>query len=196
MGSAHSQPVEILDRIFSFIEKPSDLLHIGLTAKQYRDVVIPHHIEYRIIRSDCRRVELWEQLAKYPGIASKFVTLEIIEEREGHRSIDGPVIFPRSLLAGVSVREVEDWDFEGQEDGLRLLAGAVKHMSQLVRFFFSDARLASNEVFAAVKDSCKHLTDAEVLAFHDCPDDGAIDPVYFDFVKSPVSSFSSVISSY
>ncbi|KAF8529637.1 hypothetical protein BU17DRAFT_5752, partial [Hysterangium stoloniferum] len=64
-------PQEILDAIVSEIENPSDLLHLAVTQKRFRDLIIPWHIRYRVIFAKLSDVGLWEHIASRRDLASR-----------------------------------------------------------------------------------------------------------------------------
>ncbi|KIJ49235.1 hypothetical protein M422DRAFT_101688, partial [Sphaerobolus stellatus SS14] len=59
-----SQPVELLEGILDHIAEPQDLLSVALTTRAFYELIVPHHIEFRHIRSNIYRKGLWEWLAE------------------------------------------------------------------------------------------------------------------------------------
>lgn len=70
-------PPEILDKIVSHIDRPSHLLHLALTSRAMYQLIIPEHIEFRVIRSKSDCTFLWEKMAAFPARTSNIV-LEIV----------------------------------------------------------------------------------------------------------------------
>ncbi|KIJ45021.1 hypothetical protein M422DRAFT_167543, partial [Sphaerobolus stellatus SS14] len=59
-------PLEIITSVISHIFEPGDLLSLALTCKLFCELIIPDILEYRIIRCDPRRIELWQELQRRP----------------------------------------------------------------------------------------------------------------------------------
>ena len=76
---------ELINYICLYISNPGDLLSFALTCKIVSEVITPDHLELRHIRCDFRRISLWERLVQLPEIASRIVSLELVDERTpGH----------------------------------------------------------------------------------------------------------------
>lgn len=73
-----SAPVEILDTIISELDRTSDLLHLSLCSLFLRKLIIPRHLQYRVIRcSTSEGLELWKLLEKDKNLARNVRVLEI-----------------------------------------------------------------------------------------------------------------------
>ncbi|KIJ23976.1 hypothetical protein M422DRAFT_99930, partial [Sphaerobolus stellatus SS14] len=70
-------PLELLEWAISCIELPNDLLYLACTCRALSKLVIPHHLEYRHIRTDASNQTLWDHLASKPGLASRVHHLEL-----------------------------------------------------------------------------------------------------------------------
>ncbi|KIJ28214.1 hypothetical protein M422DRAFT_99000, partial [Sphaerobolus stellatus SS14] len=64
-------PPEILDNIAAHINLPQDLLSLAVTARAFHAIVVPNHLQFRDIRCDPRRVNLWRSLAQKPAYAAR-----------------------------------------------------------------------------------------------------------------------------
>lgn len=71
-------PPEIIDKIVSYIDHPSDLLHLPLTSKMVCQLISPEHIKFRVIRLNLNRPLLWRKLTTFRSRLSNIVVLEIV----------------------------------------------------------------------------------------------------------------------
>jgi len=78
-------PLELLEQIISAIEKPNDLLSCGLTSKHLHDIIIPFHIQFRIIRTPLSQIGLWKLLSSQPRLAANVRYLTVVGETEEPR---------------------------------------------------------------------------------------------------------------
>ncbi|KAF8517352.1 hypothetical protein BU17DRAFT_91786 [Hysterangium stoloniferum] len=76
-----NQPPEIVDAIISKIEHPLDLLHLALTRKSFKNLIIPWHIQYRVIFAHLFNPSIWELLASRPDVASRVHKLDVATGR-------------------------------------------------------------------------------------------------------------------
>lgn len=75
-----NQPFETIDHICYFLIRPRDVLAFALTSKQVYRVAVPDHLDFRHLRCDFRRIEVWRRLAARPALTARIATLEIIPE--------------------------------------------------------------------------------------------------------------------
>ncbi|KAI0035387.1 hypothetical protein K488DRAFT_30568, partial [Vararia minispora EC-137] len=68
-------PPELLEFIVREIEPCADLLALSQTCSRLRDVVIPKHLEYRIIRATTYHTNLWEHFLARPDLAANVRSL-------------------------------------------------------------------------------------------------------------------------
>lgn len=199
MGTCQSQhPTEILDRICSFIVEPSTLLNVGLTSKQLCAVAIPGHLEFRVIRCDWRRIYLWEHLLKLPNLGSSITTFELITEGDQSRSIDEPVVFPKSLLSGSESDAPKDWDeavaHERTVFTMLTISNVIRTMHSLTRFGFYVHDRPTNDIFQSLHATCKDLKEVEVLYHEYSWIDTATTLASIDLAKSPVGFHFSYLT--
>ncbi|TFK68749.1 hypothetical protein BDN72DRAFT_728693, partial [Pluteus cervinus] len=76
-------PIEILDHILSLLSSPNDLLSFALTSRYAHTLVIPHHLEYRIIRTVGPSVGVWSDLAIRTGRTRNIREVCIYDELSG-----------------------------------------------------------------------------------------------------------------
>ncbi|KAL0947296.1 hypothetical protein HGRIS_013415 [Hohenbuehelia grisea] len=166
MSNLSSTPAEILDRICSYISSPKDLLYVALAARKFNQVIIPDHIQFRNIRCDFRRKNVWQKLAAAPAKAARFVEVEIVDERgtDGYHDPRGlPIIFPRSLDTSSDTEGTE-----GYTSAVATLASALRLMSNLRAFhWYTAAVRPTNEVFLALREASSPVESIEVLNYDD-----------------------------
>ncbi|KAK7033908.1 hypothetical protein VNI00_012532 [Paramarasmius palmivorus] len=70
-GSPHllTLPLEIIDQILAELDLRSDLISLALASRTCAHLVIPRHIEYRVIRTRYRFAEVWAHLARRSDLA-------------------------------------------------------------------------------------------------------------------------------
>ncbi|KAH6912183.1 hypothetical protein BKA70DRAFT_1266912 [Coprinopsis sp. MPI-PUGE-AT-0042] len=66
-----SLPYDLNDRIASMLASERDLLHLALTNKEWKDVIIPQHLEYQSIRMSQNQPRVWRHLAEKTHLASR-----------------------------------------------------------------------------------------------------------------------------
>ncbi|KAF8517350.1 hypothetical protein BU17DRAFT_66919 [Hysterangium stoloniferum] len=99
-----NQPPEIVDAIISEIEHPLDLLHLALTRKLFKNLIIPWHIQYRVIIAHLFYPSIWELLASRPDVASRVHKLDVVTRR---RRNSPPVSVNSLLKDGHSLLQME-----------------------------------------------------------------------------------------
>ncbi|KAF8494046.1 hypothetical protein BU17DRAFT_72573, partial [Hysterangium stoloniferum] len=130
------QPEEILEAIISEIENPQHLLHLALTQKRFRDLIIPWHIRYRVIFAKISDIGLWEHLASRRDLASRVHMLDITT-REHSLDSWGRQIFVRRYLRDDQSYSATELSEEEQASCLANFRAALRLMVNLDRFFIS-----------------------------------------------------------
>ncbi|KAI0777808.1 hypothetical protein BD413DRAFT_686859 [Trametes elegans] len=129
-------PTEILDGIAFFVDARSDLGALAATCRRMRDVVVPRHAEYRLVRCRASAVRVWHHLAVHRALARNVRRVEVLDER----APAGAEVVP----AGITLT---DTDLESTDDELGLHA---KH----ARFVL--AALARMTALRSIKWGCNH----------------------------------------
>jgi hypothetical protein len=126
-------PNEILDEIASHVDLKRDLLSLALTYHRMRDVFLPNHFRYRVVKAKVSSMRVWHHLAVCCASARKVRRLEIMDER----SSESEIIMPPDITN-------TDADVESTYDGLdlpakqeKLLVSAVAEMHGLQSFKWS-----------------------------------------------------------
>ncbi|KIJ55859.1 hypothetical protein M422DRAFT_240485 [Sphaerobolus stellatus SS14] len=70
-------PEELWDKIAEGLESCKDLLALALTSKYWCKVIIPNHLETRLVRADARRRVVWDFFVKNSLAASRVHSLDI-----------------------------------------------------------------------------------------------------------------------
>ncbi|GJJ12818.1 hypothetical protein Clacol_007063 [Clathrus columnatus] len=115
------------EEIASHLNSTSDLLSLALTCHIFKELIIPDHLEFRHIRCDIRRNDVWKSLSSRPRPTRCILTLDLIHEPgEGVR-------LPRSL----------GWDKPDQtlhmtvpvtSENMKFFKDALSHMACLKVF--------------------------------------------------------------
>lgn len=121
------QPTEIIEEILSWVDHRQDLLSLALTTRLLRDLIIPHHIQFRRVRCHPHYNSIWSAIISRPTWAANIRTLEIVDAHK-----DPIQIIPPCLM-----REIDSDDPYGDvldQKSAVLLARAVTTMANLAHF--------------------------------------------------------------
>ena len=75
--SLHTLPPELLNAVVDAIPERRDLLSLALVCSTLRDIIIPGHIQYRVVVASEAEVGLWACLAVRGHLARNVRSLEI-----------------------------------------------------------------------------------------------------------------------
>ncbi|KIJ53002.1 hypothetical protein M422DRAFT_99625, partial [Sphaerobolus stellatus SS14] len=64
-------PIELLEHAIENIDKPSDLQALALSFKSFSILIIPDHLDYRIIRCAPGDTIVWQHLIDHPHLARR-----------------------------------------------------------------------------------------------------------------------------
>ncbi|KAF8624032.1 hypothetical protein AX17_007238 [Amanita inopinata Kibby_2008] len=124
-------PPEILDQIFSYIDRLPDLTAFALASRQCARHVIPRHTEYRIVRANMLRSKLWHHLAERPNLTRNIREVHMYD-KYGHVFPDR---YPTTLVPPVvNVRE-ETPDAEAKR--MLAMCSALWSMDVLTTFIWT-----------------------------------------------------------
>lgn len=146
------EPSEILEHIIYYIDRPRDLLHLALAAKTMRDLIIPTHLEFRVIRSNLDRPRLWDILAAFPIVSSRISVLEIVRRSDDE---DRDVIVPKRFMEELAAAEAE------MRNPRNAFPKALGFMTGLTSFHWSSSSCPI-DVLSILKMSCPNILDVEV----------------------------------
>ena len=71
-------PFDILEHLVESLELP-DLLSLALSCSTWKNIIIPHHLEYREISMSIDHHSIWRHLAERPSLAANVRRLVIAE---------------------------------------------------------------------------------------------------------------------
>ena len=158
--------VEIIEHIVSFLDRPRDLLSLALTSKRTLRIIIPIHLQTRLIRCDIRRTFLWNLLASSsPVIAARFVSLQIIDEprlvQPLFLTLAWGAILPIFLFDYSMRVDAERFPFPVKETAaMEHLVTAISFMPSLKRFHLESTRTSvTPSLIKALRDSCPDISD-------------------------------------
>lgn len=79
-------PFDILEHILESLERP-DLLSLALSCSTWKNIIIPHHLEYREIYISIDHHSVWRHLAERPSLAANVRKLVITEPDYYHHGL-------------------------------------------------------------------------------------------------------------
>ncbi|KIJ49924.1 hypothetical protein M422DRAFT_160247 [Sphaerobolus stellatus SS14] len=71
-------PQKLLEEIIGNIDKPTDLLSLSLSSKSTSKLVIPDHLDYRVIQCAPSDTQVWQHLIKHPHLARRVKSVRIL----------------------------------------------------------------------------------------------------------------------
>lgn len=166
---------KLLNYIWSFTSTSQDLLSLSLTSRKTSELVMPQLLDRRPMRCGIQRLALWKHLADHPKIASRILSLEIVAEGDENSPL---LLLPAFIEAESISDEVEfDWELYGDtkieatvqafdqqlEEYIRALTAAISQMKRLESFLWNIESRPTDEVLAALKESCPSLTTIQVF---------------------------------
>ncbi|KAJ7111616.1 hypothetical protein C8R43DRAFT_1041063 [Mycena crocata] len=176
------QPAETLDQIVSLIHLTSDLLSLALACKSLNTIIIPDHLEFRHVRCDPRRQNLWRALAQRPLSATRIHTLELLPESTAfHPLVQKPLfidpvstpLVPKSVIANVHAMSALPYcmrDLCGLscgEECEKVLASAIAQMQGLYRLGWNHNQFLQTHapiapIFESLLQTCPNLRELEI----------------------------------
>jgi hypothetical protein len=76
-------PFDLKDKILGLIDSPRHLLSMALVSKDWAALIIPDHIEYRILYTHLSRGYLWDHLAIRADLAKNIRRIQFRKDGEG-----------------------------------------------------------------------------------------------------------------
>ncbi|KIJ35163.1 hypothetical protein M422DRAFT_99042, partial [Sphaerobolus stellatus SS14] len=68
-------PLELVHKFIENIETPSDLLPLALICKSFSNLIIPDHIDYRLIQCSLADTQVWQHLIDHPHLSRNVKTV-------------------------------------------------------------------------------------------------------------------------
>lgn len=142
LASLYNLPLELLERIISFIDLPKELLPLALTCQLFCNLIIPNHLDYRVIKTHAGSLSLWQSLAANPLLSANVRTLCISgiyrkalqkQQRSTERSL-----VPHSSLLSSAKATISDFSLSqsavNREGALSVIADCLCRMCNLTHF--------------------------------------------------------------
>ncbi|EAU87959.1 hypothetical protein CC1G_01606 [Coprinopsis cinerea okayama7 len=148
-------PYDVKDIILSLVDSTKDLLHLGVSNKEWKALVIPHHIEYRVLRLKCHHShpEVWNHLAQNRHLASRIRVVELepdhvhadnADAHSTHSASKSPLcLYPKSLLGEPLVPR------SGRADAKQDILHAFWNMTALTSFSWTTACCSGAGTFSS-----------------------------------------------
>ena len=123
-------PDEILEEIVSELDQHKDLVAFALASRMCAATVMPHHTQYRILRTRHTLPEMWAHLARRADLARNVREIHICERH----NFSMPDRYPTTLIDKLLDRTIEN----GEESlRIRNICQALSHMHRLKVFTWS-----------------------------------------------------------
>lgn len=124
-------PDEILEEIFSEIDRQADIVAFALASKLCHSIVAPHHTQYRILRVRGTSPDVWAHLARRSDLARNLREVHILEPNNVRAPPDR---IPTTLIDGHL-----DMNLSNADETARIqnLCRALGHMQRLRAFTWS-----------------------------------------------------------
>ncbi|KAF8519888.1 hypothetical protein BU17DRAFT_89485 [Hysterangium stoloniferum] len=201
---------ELVAIFISYLETPSDLLHLALTTKAICRIIIPWFLNFYHIRCHPLRTNVWRVIRAHPQLAARIKVLELVSEtkttktRQPHVSSHHqrylPPIIPAYLHTHLDSPDVSgtNWPEQTFEDAVLVLANTVKLMATLKRFCWgANLRVTNNmgPLFTNLVERCRFLEEFH-LDFNQgdylVSNGSQISPVSFNTITAPLINFQSL----
>lgn len=108
-------PTEILDQFASGLDSRADLLSLAIACRSCTDIIIPRHIQYRVIRCKLRS-PVWSHLNARPDLARNVRVVHIIPVT---LACDLREVLPSTLV------DIASPESDASSDGLHRILRAV-----------------------------------------------------------------------
>ncbi|GJJ12794.1 hypothetical protein Clacol_007039 [Clathrus columnatus] len=149
------------DEIASHIDSTNDLLSLALTCYIFKELIIPDHLEFRHIRCDFRRKDVWESLSSRPRPTRGIRILDLIYEPEES------VRLPRSLGRDKPDRALHI-NVSVTGENIKLFKDALSCMTYLTVFSWRQYKASFPEIIdiSRVLTNTTHCLEALCIDFY------------------------------
>ncbi|SJK99253.1 uncharacterized protein ARMOST_02544 [Armillaria ostoyae] len=153
------QPTEILDAIVFHIDSKQDLLALASSCQRMHGIVIPRHLDYRVLRCKVSSISIWNHLIINRSLAKNVRRLEILDERT---SVDALRI-PGGIVGTDTDLESTDDELAMHEKQERYLVSALTKMTALNSFVWScnHSPISIDNVWPTLL-KCHSLSEVEI----------------------------------
>ena len=153
--------VEVIEHIVAFLDHPRDLLSLALTSKRTLRIIVPIHLQTRLIRCDVRRTCLWNMLGSLPSVTrAHFVSLHIVDETFPSSSAPGSDVALPVFLFDPSEKHLSTIN---KAEAMDRLVAVIPLLPSLKSFRLeSENTSVTPDLIAALRDSCPNLSDLRI----------------------------------
>ncbi|KAK0442605.1 hypothetical protein EV421DRAFT_1890925 [Armillaria borealis] len=153
------QPTEILDAIVFHIDSKQDLLALASSCQRMHGIIIPRHVDYRVLRCKVSSISMWNHLIVNRSLAKNVRRLEILDERT---SVDALRI-PGGIVGTDTDLESTDDELAMHEKQERYLVSALTKMTALNSFVWScnHSPISIDNVWPTLL-KCHSLSEVEI----------------------------------
>ena len=205
-------PVDIQHYILEEFDSPKDLLNLALASKSFYSLVVPHHIQFRILRCTIQKTDVWETLSTQKHVCARFRRLEVIPCVQAYS--EDRQIYPSCLLKeptqGASVDFASIIPPEESETQCKAIVDTIsvvcEYMTALHSFQWLDEhgpngfrvglRSPLDAILAAIIGNCSQLQSMQVSSSMSTFIASSICPIVFqNFFRTTKRFYSSIMSS-
>ena len=153
--------VEVIEHIVAFLDHPRDLLSLALTSKRTLRIIIPIHLQTRLIRCDIRRTFLWNMLGSLPSVTrAHLVSLHIVDESFPLSSPPGSDAALPVFLFDPSEKQPSTTN---KAEAMDQLVAVIPLLPSLKSFRLESKKTSvPPDLIAALRDSCPNLSDLRI----------------------------------
>ncbi|KAK0470444.1 uncharacterized protein EV420DRAFT_1634866 [Desarmillaria tabescens] len=153
------QPTEILDAIVFHIDDKRDLVALAVSCRRMHGVVVPRHLDYRVVRCKVSSISVWNHLIVNRSLARNVRRLEILDERASGEAVR----IPGGVVGTDTDLESTDDELGMHEKQERFLVSALARMSALRSFVWScnHSPISIDNVWPTLL-KCQTLSEVEI----------------------------------
>ncbi|KAK0199451.1 hypothetical protein DFS33DRAFT_1491556 [Desarmillaria ectypa] len=153
------QPTEILDAIVFHIDSKEDLLAFALSSQRMHGIVVPRHLDYRVLRCKVSSISVWNHLIVNRSLAKNVRRLEILDERSSVEALR----IPGGVVGTETDLESTDDELGMHEKQERYLVSALTKMTALNSFVWScnHSPISIDNVWPTLL-KCHSLSEVEI----------------------------------
>jgi hypothetical protein len=167
-------PVETLEEIVNLVDEPRDLFNLASACRILARIIIPRHLQYRVIRCRLNTSTVGKQLSMDKLLARNVRILELQQDPKDDRPADPRLRIPRGLEFAETyeshpLRRYDHAASLEREYDLELrLISSIKNMSNLTHFKWNrdppliGDRSPQGDVWMALK-GCRELRELDAL---------------------------------
>ncbi|KIJ47057.1 hypothetical protein M422DRAFT_249373 [Sphaerobolus stellatus SS14] len=121
-------PIDVVESIIDEIQAPSTLFSLALTCTQLSTLIIPYHLDSRIIQCEFWREDIWNQLLQSKRVLNALHGIEVASDLSNIGVRDFSVFESRDAKLEGPI------DVEQMEAGIKMLRTVITKTSRLQKF--------------------------------------------------------------